>query len=111
MNPQPWLVAVVKVDTEDRYITSGRLLDSLLPLIANVERTTSRLEPQATGHSPWTKHREVRPNRDGRLLVASSMPGVAMKGNAEQAMGAVVGKAMEPLEEGTGEIMAQVTLR
>jgi hypothetical protein len=34
-----------------------------------------------------------------------------MKGNSEQAMGAVVGKAMEPLEEGTGEIMAQVTLR
>jgi hypothetical protein len=39
------------------------------------------------------------------------MPGVAMKGNAEQAMGAVVGKAMEPLEEEEGAIVVQVMLR
>ena len=54
---------------------------------------------------------ENGPIQIGDLLVASSTPGVAMKGNPEESMGAVVGKAMEPLEEGTGEIMVQVMLR
>jgi len=44
-------------------------------------------------------------------LVASSTSGVAMKGNPEKAMGAVVGKAMEPLKEGEGTITVQVMLR
>jgi hypothetical protein len=47
----------------------------------------------------------------GDLLVASSTPGIAMKGNPERAIGAVVGKAMEPLEDGTGTIVVQVMLR
>jgi len=47
----------------------------------------------------------------GDLLVSSSVAGVAMKGNLEGAIGAVVGKAMEPLTEGKGMIMVQVTLR
>ncbi len=48
----------------------------------------------------------------GDLLVSSSTPGVAMKGAGKEALiGAVVGKAMEPLEEGTGMIQVQVTLR
>jgi len=49
----------------------------------------------------------------GDLLVSSSTPGVAMKGSdREDCVGAVVGKAMEPLEEeGTGVIMVQVMLR
>jgi hypothetical protein len=64
-----------------------------------------------TGRVPCMVSTENGPISIGDLLVASSTPGVAMKGNSEQAMGAVVGKAMEPLEEGTGEIMAQVTLR
>jgi len=34
-----------------------------------------------------------------------------MKGNSEKSMGAVVGKAMEPLENGTGTIVVQVMLR
>jgi len=48
----------------------------------------------------------------GDLLVSSSTPGVAMKGSDEEAcIGAVVGKAMEPLENGTGTIVVQVMLR
>lgn len=64
-----------------------------------------------TGRVPCKVSTENGPIQIGDLLVASSTPGVAMKGDAEQAIGAVVGKAMEPLEEGTGTIMAQVTLR
>ena len=47
----------------------------------------------------------------GDLLVSSSVPGVAMKGDPSMSIGAVVGKAMESLESGEGTIMAQVTLR
>jgi len=47
----------------------------------------------------------------GDLLVSSSVPGVAMKGDPTASIGAVVGKAMERLDTGDGVIMAQVTLR
>jgi hypothetical protein len=47
----------------------------------------------------------------GDLLVSSSVPGVAMRGDPAVSIGAVVGKAMELLADGEGVIMAQVTLR
>jgi hypothetical protein len=48
----------------------------------------------------------------GDLLVTSSMPGHAMKGTDRALMlGAVVGKALEPLHEGTGLIQVLVTLQ
>jgi len=64
------------------------------------------------GRVPVKVTTENGPIEIGDLLVSSSMPGIAMKGTAEEALiGAVVGKAMELLEEGTGTVMAQVTLR
>ncbi|MFC2105550.1 hypothetical protein ACFLS0_02225 [Candidatus Bipolaricaulota bacterium] len=47
----------------------------------------------------------------GDLLVSSSVSGVAMKGDPAAAIGAVVGKAMEPLGNGEGTIMVQAMLR
>jgi|SRR5215469_2393288 len=48
----------------------------------------------------------------GDLLVASSTPGHAMKGTDRSKMlGAVVGKALEPLPKGTGVIQVLVTLQ
>lgn len=48
----------------------------------------------------------------GDLLVTSAMPGRAMKGTDRARMlGAVVGKALEPLREGTGVILVLVTLQ
>lgn len=48
----------------------------------------------------------------GDLLVSSSTPGRAMKGTDRSRMlGAVVGKAMEPLASGTGVIEVLVTLQ
>jgi len=48
----------------------------------------------------------------GDLLVSSSMPGHAMKGTDRARMlGAVVGKALEPLAEGQGVIQVLVTLQ
>lgn len=50
--------------------------------------------------------------RPGDLLVTSSTPGHAMKGTDRSRMlGAVVGKALEPLSEGKGVIQVLVTLQ
>jgi len=48
----------------------------------------------------------------GDLLVSSSTPGRAMKGtDRAQMLGAVVGKALEPLRQGNGVIEVLVTLQ
>jgi hypothetical protein len=64
-----------------------------------------------TGRVPVKVTTENGPIQVGDLLVASSAPGVAMRGDSAAAVGCVVGKAMEPLSEGVGSIMAQVMLR
>ena len=52
------------------------------------------------------------PIRVGDLLVTSSRAGYAMRGTDRRRMlGAVVGKALEPLPEGTGVIQVLVTLQ
>lgn len=48
----------------------------------------------------------------GDLLVTSHSPGRVMKGtNQKRMLGAVIGKALEPLPEGTGTILVLVTLQ
>jgi len=64
-----------------------------------------------TGRVPCKVSAENGPIEIGDLLVASSTPGVAMKGNPEESTGSVVGKAMESLESREGTIMVQVMLR
>jgi hypothetical protein len=55
---------------------------------------------------------ENGPILPGDLLVSSSTPGHAMKGTDRSRMlGAVVGKALEPLREGKGVIQVLVTLQ
>jgi hypothetical protein len=55
---------------------------------------------------------ENGPIAAGDLLVTSSTPGHAMKGTDRSRMlGAVVGKALEPLQKGTGAIQVLVTLQ
>jgi len=63
------------------------------------------------GRVPVKASVENGPIAVGDLLVSSSISGVAMKGDPAAAIGAVVGKAMEPLDKEEGVIMAQVTLR
>jgi len=63
------------------------------------------------GRVPVKVSTENGPIAIGDLLVSSSIPGVAMKGDPANSIGAVVGKAMEGLQDGVGVIMAQVTLR
>jgi hypothetical protein len=48
----------------------------------------------------------------GDLLVTSSRPGYAMKGtDRSRLVGAVVGKALQPLAAGTGRIEVLITLQ
>jgi len=55
---------------------------------------------------------ENGPIEVGDLLVTSSKPGFAMRGtNRRRMLGAVVGKAMEPLQSNTGVIEVLVTLQ
>ena len=64
------------------------------------------------GIVPCKVSAENGPIQRGDLLVTSSTPGYAMKGTDRNRMlGAVVGKAMEPLEKGTGLIQVLVTLQ
>jgi len=63
------------------------------------------------GRVPVKVSTENGPIVVGDLLVSSSVPGIAMKGDPRSSIGAVVGKAMESLDTGQGTIMAQVTLR
>ena len=64
-----------------------------------------------TGRVPCKVTTENGPIEIGDLLVASSTPGIAMKGDPRKAIATVVGKAMEPLKEGEGTIVVQVMLR
>jgi len=83
--------------------------------------TTHKLDTAATvgevplaivGIVPCKVSAENGPIHRGDLLVTSSTPGYAMKGTDRGRMlGAVVGKAMEPLEKGTGLIQVLVTLQ
>lgn len=64
------------------------------------------------GIVPCNVTAENGPIRIGDLLVTSSAPGHAMKGTDRNRMlGAVVGKALEPLSRGTGVIQVLVTLQ
>jgi len=64
-----------------------------------------------TGRVPCKATAENGAIEIGDLLVASSTPGIAMKSDPGKAIGAVIGKAMEPLKEGEGTIVVQVMLR
>lgn len=64
------------------------------------------------GIVPCKVSTENGPIQPGDLLVSSSTPGHAMKGTDRSRMlGAVVGKALEPLSEGKGVIQVLVTLQ
>jgi hypothetical protein len=54
---------------------------------------------------------ENGPIQPGDLLAASSTPGHAMRAGADPPVGTVIGKALEPLDEGHGLISMLVTLQ
>lgn len=64
------------------------------------------------GRVPCNVSTENGPIEIGDLLTTSSTPGYAMKVTDKmKAMGAIVGKALEPLKEGKGKIIVLITLQ
>lgn len=64
------------------------------------------------GRVPCNVCDENGPIERGDLLTTSSIPGFAMKVTDKmKAMGAIVGKALEPLKSGKGQIIVLVTLQ
>jgi hypothetical protein len=73
---------------------------------------TTEVPLAVVGIVPCKVTAENGPIEAGDLLVSSSRPGYAMKGTRRsQMLGAVVGKAMQPLDSGTGLIEVLVTLQ
>jgi hypothetical protein len=73
---------------------------------------TSEVPLAVVGIVPCKVTTENGAIQPGDLLVTSSRPGYAMKGtDRKRLVGAVVGKALEPLSAGTGKIQILVTLQ
>jgi hypothetical protein len=74
--------------------------------------STTEVPLAVVGIVPCKVTTENGPIRIGDLLVTSSRPGYAMKGtNRRKMLGAVVGKALEPLPTGADVIQVLVTLQ
>ena len=124
-------VKVRWLDEQGRQIQSSRVLKS------NISHDLAALEAQAGGRDkvaqlliegdpeidmevplavvgivPCKVTAQNGPIREGDLLVTSSRAGYAMKGvDRRRMLGAVVGKALEPLDKGDGVIQVLVTLQ
>lgn len=78
----------------------------------NQVRDSDEVPMAMIGVVPTKVTAENGPIRKGDLLVTSSQPGYAMKGTDRSRMlGAVIGKAMGPMDSGTGVIEVLVTLQ
>jgi len=106
-SPYSTLVAGI-VSTKPAFI--GSLHDS--NQAKGQEAMTKEVLLAVVGIVPCKVSTENGPIRRGDLLVSSSTPGFAMKGtDRSQMLGAVIGKAMQPLESGTGVVEVLVTLQ
>jgi hypothetical protein len=102
-NPYSTLVAGI-YSTKPGMLGTTRKVDESAP--------QNEVPLAVVGIVPCKVTTENGPIRVGDLLVTSSTPGRAMKGTDRNRMlGAVVGKALEPLRQGTGVIQVLVTLQ
>jgi hypothetical protein len=76
-----------------------------------LEESTEEIPLAMVGIVPCHVSAENGPIRRGDLLVTSSTPGYAMRGtDSTRMIGAVVGKALQNLDAGTGVIEILVSL-
>ena len=102
---QPYSTLVAGIySTKPGLLGSNRKVDESTP--------QNEVPLAVVGIVPCKVTAENGPIQTGDLLVTSSTPGHAMRGNDRSKMlGAVVGKALEPLPEGKGVIQVLVTLQ
>jgi len=119
-------VVVVDPDNDETVILSSRPYD---PTVAGIISTEPGLvlgsgfegdtakgdvELSLVGRVPCKVTTENGSVKRGDLLVTSSKPGYAMKGDPEKIKempGVVLGKALEELKEGEGKILVLISLR
>ena len=105
LSRQPYSTLVAGV-----YSTKPGVLASTHPLEA--EKFETEVPLAMFGIVPCKVTAENGPIERGDLLVSSSRPGFAMKGTDKQRMlGAIVGKALDSLPQGTGTIRVMLSSR
>jgi hypothetical protein len=98
--------------SNDPYATNVVGVYSTRPaFLARAGHTDDQVPVALVGVVPVKASAENGPIVPGDLLVASSTPGHAMKADPNPPVGIVIGKALEPLDEGTGVIQMLVMLQ
>jgi hypothetical protein len=105
LSQAPYSILVAGIySTQPGVVASQHRIDDVLP--------KNEVPLAVMGIVPCKVTAENGPIAPGDLLVTSSTQGHAMKGTDRSRMlGAVVGKALEPLQKGTGVIQVLVTLQ
>ena len=118
-------VVVLDADKSNHVVASGAPYDTKVagviserPGIALGEQGEGKLLVATTGRVRVRVDATRAPVKVGDLLVTSGLEGVAMKsvpvdlaGTPIHRPGTIIGKALEPLEKGTGEILVLLSLQ
>jgi hypothetical protein len=121
----PGTVVVVDTTKSNQVIPSTRAYDTRVagviserPGIALGERGTNKVLVATTGRVRVKVDATAGPIQIGDLLVTSNIPGLAMKSEAANLggieihrPGTLIGKALEPLAKGSGEILVLLSLQ
>lgn len=123
--PKPGTVVVLSEDASNHVIASNSAYDTRVagvvseqPGVILGEAAPNKVQVATTGRVKVMVDATAAPIRIGDLLVTSDKPGVAMKsipvdvaGIKMHRPGTVVGKALEPLASGTGEILVLLSMQ
>jgi hypothetical protein len=116
---------VLNPNTNDAVIPSAREYDSTVAGVVSAQpglilgvRSEGKEAIATTGRVKVRVDARNSPIRIGDLLVTSDEPGTAMrsepleiKGRSFHQPGTIIGKALEPLDGGVGEIMVLLSLQ
>jgi hypothetical protein len=121
---EPGDLLVIDTKAHGRFQKASTPYSSLISgVYATKPGVTGRRQPRSkpsneevpmamVGIVPTKVSTENGPIHDGDLLVSSSTPGYAMKGtDRARMMGAVIGKALAPLEAGSGVIEVLISMQ
>ena len=102
LSTEPFATAVIGVYSTQPAVLAGA---------PDTDDPLAGIPVAITGIAPCKASAENGPIQRGDLLVTSSTPGHAMRAGDNPPPGTVLGKAMQPLESGTGTISVLVTLQ
>ncbi|MFP5245282.1 MAG: hypothetical protein ACLGH0_01215 [Thermoanaerobaculia bacterium] len=124
-SPEAGTVVILADDAVNHVTASNKPYDTRVagvvsekPGVILGEAAENKVMVATTGRVRVKVDASATPIKIGDLLVTSDKPGIAMKslpvdvaGIAMHRPGTVVGKALEPLEKGTGEILVLLSLQ